>query len=74
MVGCSLVSSLLTRCLEPPALMDSANRGPFCFADYDVLDGCLPYRLCSWLPRAPLELREILSTTAVQRLQSLCPG
>ena len=38
------------------------------------LDGCLPYCRCSGLPRAPLELREILSTTAVQRLQSLCPG
>ena len=37
-VGCSLVSGLLTRCFEPLALMVSADRVPFCFADVCVLD------------------------------------
>ncbi len=31
-VGCSLVCGLLMRCLVPLALMDSADRVPFCFA------------------------------------------
>ena len=50
------------------------TRGPPNVALANGLDGCLPYCPCSGLPRALLELREILSTTAVQRLQSLCPG
>ena len=37
-VGCSLVSGLLLRCVEPLALMVSADRVPFCFADWCVLD------------------------------------
>ena len=37
-VGCSLVSGLLMRCLQPLALMDSADRVPFCFAGSCALD------------------------------------
>jgi hypothetical protein len=38
LVGCSLVSGLLMRCLEPLALMNSADRVPFCFAGCLALD------------------------------------
>ena len=38
LVGCSLLSGLLTQSVGLLALMESANKVPFCFAGSDALD------------------------------------
>ena len=38
LVGCSLLSGLLMQSVEMLALMESANKVPFCYSGYDALD------------------------------------
>ena len=40
LVGCSLLSGLLMQSLRLLALMESANKVPFCSSGYDALDIC----------------------------------
>jgi hypothetical protein len=38
LVGCSLLSGLLMQSVRLLALMESANKVPFCLSGYDALD------------------------------------
>jgi hypothetical protein len=52
LVGCSLLSGLLMQSLRLLALMESANKVPFCFSGYDALNirGVVPIPGLTGLP------------------------